>query len=138
MSARRRDERGAAAIFLVMFSVVMFGAAGLVVDGGLAINARMRMADDAEQAGRAAAGAIDLDHLRATGELRLATGLAESAGADYLARLDYQPGQYHVEVTADDRVEVTVTDTVQTGMLALIGIDEFDLEAAAVASPETG
>jgi Flp pilus assembly protein TadG len=134
----RRDQRGSAAIFLVMFSVVMFAAAGLVVDGGIAINARMRIADDAEQASRAGAGAIDIDHLRDTGELRLRQAEAADAAGRFLQRQGYAPGQYAVVVTGFDRVEVRVRDTVQAGMLALIGVSEFEVKAEAAASPETG
>ncbi|MDR8408543.1 pilus assembly protein TadG-related protein [Nonomuraea sp. 3-1Str] len=58
-------------VFTVLFSVVVFMLAGLLVDGGAAINARLRAADIAEQAARAGADKIDIDHLRETGETRL-------------------------------------------------------------------
>ena len=58
-------------VFTVLFSVVVFLLAGLLVDGGAAINARLRAADIAEQAARAGADQIDVDHLRATGEARM-------------------------------------------------------------------
>ena len=48
----RRDEGGTATVFVVGFAVVLLACAGLVIDGGSAINARMKLAD-AE--GRAAA-----------------------------------------------------------------------------------
>jgi Flp pilus assembly protein TadG len=58
-------------VFTVLFSVVVFLLAGLLVDGGAAINARLRAADIAEQAARAGADQIDVDHLRTTGQTRL-------------------------------------------------------------------
>ena len=67
----RRDDRGSMSIFTVIFSVVVFLLAGLLVDGGAAINARLRAADVAEQAARAAADQIDVEYLRATGQARL-------------------------------------------------------------------
>ena len=59
---RTRSERGAASVFVVGMSVMLFVCAGLVVDGGLAINARMKVADDAEQASRIGADTLDLLH----------------------------------------------------------------------------
>lgn len=61
------SERGSMSVFTVLFSVAVFLLAGLLVDGGAAINARLRAADVAEQAARAGADQIDVDHLRATG-----------------------------------------------------------------------
>ncbi|MFC4586586.1 pilus assembly protein TadG-related protein [Sphaerisporangium corydalis] len=58
-------------VFVVIFSVVVFMLAGLLVDGGAAINARLRAADIAEQAARAAADQIDVENLRLTGQVRL-------------------------------------------------------------------
>ncbi|MEV0581816.1 pilus assembly protein TadG-related protein [Nonomuraea sp. NPDC050310] len=67
----RRDDRGSMSVFTVLFSVVVFLLAGLLVDGGSAINARLRAADVAEQAARAGADRIDVEHLRETGQARL-------------------------------------------------------------------
>ena len=61
-------DRGSMSVFTVIFSVVVFLLAGLLVDGGAAINARLRAADIAEQAARSAADQIDVEHLRATGQ----------------------------------------------------------------------
>ncbi|MFC7104684.1 Tad domain-containing protein [Nonomuraea rubra] len=63
----RAGERGSMSVFTVLFSVVVFLLAGLLVDGGSAINARLRAADVAEQAARAGADELDVDHLRETG-----------------------------------------------------------------------
>ncbi|GII75496.1 hypothetical protein Sru01_04780 [Sphaerisporangium rufum] len=67
----RRGERGSMSVFVVLFSVVVFLLAGLLVDGGAAINARLRAADIAEQAARAAADQVDVELLRTTGRVRL-------------------------------------------------------------------
>jgi Flp pilus assembly protein TadG len=134
---RRRDERGAATIFVIGMAIVLLVAAGLVIDGGLAINARMKVADDAEQAARAGADAIDLDALRNTGEVTIEPGLAQSAATDYLSDLGYGTGQYDVTV-AGDSVDVTVRDRVATALLELVNISNFDVQAFATASPLTG
>jgi Flp pilus assembly protein TadG len=134
---RRRDERAAATIFVIGMAVVLLVAAGLVIDGGLAINARMKVADDAEQAARAGADAIDLEALRNTGEVTVEPSLAQSAATDYLADLGYGAGQYDVSV-AGDSVDVAVRDRIDTALLELVNISNFDVQANASASPLTG
>ena len=59
------------AVFTVVFAAAVFLLAGLLVDGGAAINARLRAADIAEQGARAAADEIDVDRLRETGRIVL-------------------------------------------------------------------
>ena len=49
-------ERGSVAVFTVVFAVAVVFLTALIVDGGIAMNARERAADIAEQAARAAAG----------------------------------------------------------------------------------
>jgi len=133
---RPSDERGAASIFVLGMSVVLMVCAGLVVDGGLAINARMRVADDAEQASRVGADSINLDILRAGGGVVIDPGLAAQRSADYLSSRGYSPGQYSLDVQGET-VSVTVHDTTNTMILGLVGIDTYDVQAAASATPET-
>lgn len=134
---RRREERGSATVFVIGMAIVLFVCAGLVVDGGLAINARMRVADDAEQAARVGADSVDLDELRAGGEVRIDTTLAANRAAEYLARRGYGVGQYSVAVH-DDGVRVSVSDTTNTAILGLVGVRKYDVRAGATAVPETG
>lgn len=132
-----RDERGMAALFVVGMAFVLFVCAGLVVDGGLAINARMRVADDAEQAARVGADSIDLDVLRAGGGIRIDPGLARQRAAAYLSQRGYAASQYAVTVQADGSVAVEVEDTTTTLILGLVNIGTFDVGAGATATPET-
>lgn len=134
---RRREERGSATVFVIGMAIVLFVCAGLVVDGGLAINARMRVADDAEQASRAGADSVDLEELRAGGEVRIDTVLAANRAAEYLTRRGYGPGQYSVAVD-DAGVRVSVSDTTNTAILGVVGIQEYEVNAGATAVPETG
>lgn len=136
--SRRRDERGMAALFVIGMSVMLLVCAGLVIDGGLAINARMRVADDAEQAARVGADSVDLDLLRQTGTISIDSGLATQRAAGYLATRGYGAGQYAVRVQADGDVEVEVEDTTSTLLLGIVGIGQFSVGAAATATPETG
>lgn len=132
----RRDERGSASIFVLGMSVVLMVCAGLVVDGGLAINARMRVADDAEQASRIAADSIDEPLLRSGGAIEIDPDLAAQRSADYLNGRGYSAGQYSLDIDGET-VSVTVRDTTDTMILGLVGIDTYDVEAAASAIPET-
>lgn len=132
-----RDERGAAAVFVVGMSVMLFVCAGLVVDGGLAINARMAVADDAEQASRIGADSIDVDTLRAEQRLVIDQRMAEQRAAQFLSDRGYGPGQYAVSVTGDS-VVVTVRDSVEPMILQIVQIPPFDVEATAASTPETG
>jgi hypothetical protein len=133
---RRRSERGSASIFVIGMSIVLLVCAGLVVDGGLAINARMRVADDAEQAARVAADSIDVELLRSGGALVIDAGLARQRASAYLARRGYSAGQYQIDVD-DAEVEVDVEDTTETSLLKLINIDSYDVRASARSVPET-
>lgn len=133
-----RDERGMAALFVIGMSVMLLVCAGLVVDGGLAINARMRVADDAEQAARVGADSIDLDVLRQTGAIQIDAGLAQQRAAGYLSTRGYGAGQYAVQVQGDGSVDVEVEDTTTTLLLGIVGIGQFSLGAGATATPQTG
>lgn len=133
---RARSERGAATVFVVGMAIMLFVCAGLVVDGGLAINARMTVADDAEQASRVGADTIDLDRLRSTGEIRIDEIEAGNRVRQFLADRGYSPGQYFVDPNFDS-VTVTVQDRVDSMFLQVVAIPGFDVEARATSSPET-
>jgi Flp pilus assembly protein TadG len=130
-------ESGAATVFVVTFAVVLLVMAGLVVDGGLAINARQRVADDVEQAARAGSQHLDLVSLRNGGLVRIDPGPARAAAGDFLAKRDYPAGG--VSVTADD-LQVTVTAQIEqpTALLSLIFIDHFTVRAQGQARPAVG
>ena len=65
---RQRSDRGSVAVFTVVFAVAVVALTALIVDGGVALNARERAADIAGQAARAAASDIDIVALRTTGQ----------------------------------------------------------------------
>lgn len=132
----QRRERGAATIFVIGMSIVLLVCGGLVVDGGLAINARMKAADDAEQAARVAADSIDVDLLRSNGVISINENLARQRAADYLIARGYTPGRYQVTFPPGG-VRVAVQDTTETTLLQLVQITKFDVDAAATAEPET-
>lgn len=135
---RTGGDRGTIALYTVLFTPIVFMLAGLLVDGGLAIHARQRAADMAEQAARAGANQIDTDALRETGEPVLDPGRARVAACDLLAA-------YREQVTAsrceadEQEVAVTVQITVRPQILGIIpGFSEFEMTSGATARPVTG
>lgn len=136
---RLRADTGTIALYTVLFTPAVFLLAGLLVDGGLAIHARQRAADMAEQAARAGANQIDEAALRATGEPVIDTGRACRAAADLLGEfgtpVDGAPG---CSATAEE-VSVTVTIRVELQLLSIApGFDDFTITSTASAHPETG
>ena len=124
MADRRASERGSVALFVAIFAPAMIFLAGLVIDGGSALEAKQRAADIAEQAARAAAGQCDVALLRSIGDCRLTSRAAALAAAgpfmddtvtdwSLVQTREVAPGQYH-------GVEVSVTIRFQT---TLLGID---------------
>lgn len=136
MSRHVRHEQGSATIFVLAMSVVLMLCAGLVIDGGMGINARMRVGDDAEQAARAGANAVDLTTLRSGGSVVIDPGLARSYTQDYLSARGYDSSQFDISVTANS-VSVVVRDTSETHLLKLIMIDEYPVQARATATAVT-
>jgi len=125
-------------VFTVLFSVAVFLLAGLLVDGGAAINARLRAADIAEQAARAGADQIDVDHLRATGQVRLLAEAEVCARADEVlaaqAGADVTPGSCAVDGEAQVTVVVGVRWT--AFFLGAIGFPGAEAQGEATAGPE--
>jgi Flp pilus assembly protein TadG len=136
LTPRRRDEQGSATVFVIGFAIVLFLCAGLVIDGGLAINKRMRIADDAEQAARIGADSIDVNEFRRTETLVIDQQLARQRISGYMADLGYGSGEFTADI-GSDRVGLQVRDTSKTYILNLFGV-EFPVRASAEAVPDTG
>nr|WP_279339746.1 pilus assembly protein TadG-related protein [Sphaerisporangium perillae] len=129
-------------VFVVIFSVVVFLLAGLLVDGGAAINARLRASDVAEQAARAAADQIDVENLRATGQVRLlgderaVCGRAQEIVDAHddakikLTRCRTGAGQAEVTVAVSARWDAL--------FLAALGFAGSDMSGSATAGPDPG
>ncbi len=79
-SRARPADRGSVAVFTVIFAIAVVVLTALIVDGGVAMNARERAADIAEQAARSAADDIDVAALRTTGAATIGPGACTLAG----------------------------------------------------------
>jgi Flp pilus assembly protein TadG len=124
MRACRPSDRGSAALFVAIFAPAMIFLAGLVIDGGAALEAKQRASDIAEQAARAAAGQCDVALLRSAGDCRITSRAGALAAASpymdstvtdwsLVQTREVAPGQYH-------GVQVSVTIQFRT---TLLGID---------------
>lgn len=135
--ALRSGDDGSASAFVVGMVLVLFAVAGLVADGGRAVNARVAIMDDAEQAARAGADQVDAASLRNSGIARIDATRARTAAADFLAAQGYEPSRTSVSANADE-VSVTVTDDVPTALLQLVFISSFTIEGTATARAALG
>jgi Flp pilus assembly protein TadG len=131
---RRGDERGSATVFVVGLAITLVALAGLVADGGGALNARQRLADDVEHAAIAAAQQTDEEAARAEGVIRVDAQAAEAAARASLAGRGYTGIDIDVMDTA---VRVHAKLDVATKTLVLVGVNSFHLEATAVAEAGT-
>ncbi|GAA4231834.1 Flp pilus assembly protein TadG [Streptosporangium album] len=137
----RAGDRGSMSVFTVIFSVAVFLLAGLLVDGGAAINARLRAADIAEQAARSAADQIDEEHLRATGQARLLDeGTACGKAEEIVSAHTVDEVQLAQCTAGGGQAEVTVRVSVawKAFFLAAFGFPGSEMEAEATAGPDIG
>jgi hypothetical protein len=127
----RSDEQGQISAYAVVMVTAMLAVAGLVLDGGLAISAKVEAVSVAQSAARAGAQQIDLTAYRRTGVVRLDVAAAAAAARTWLAQagatgtVTATPGQVRVEVAANS----------STQLLGLVGVDAITVHAAATATP---
>lgn len=122
----RTDERGAASIVLVMFTVALLAVAGVVIDSGYAMGARRQAMHHAEQAARVGADALNRGALR-DGVTQVDPGRARNRAQDYLASV----GATGTVSVNGGEVSVTVTGNQDTKILSAVGIGSIPYEATA-------
>jgi Flp pilus assembly protein TadG len=133
-------DRGSMSVFVVIFSLSVILLAGLLVDGGAAINARLKAADIAEQAARGGADQIDVGLLRATGQVRLVADDDVVCGkAQQIVDAQAAEG-VEMEDCSPTLTEVTVVVSAHwdTVFLSMLGFDAYDMEGSAIAAPDEG
>jgi Flp pilus assembly protein TadG len=124
----RRDERGVAAAFVVLFSVALLSVAGLVIDGGYTLAAEREAMNQAEQAARLGADSLSAASLR-DGNAHVDVDAATSAAHHYLATL----GAHGVVTVHGRDVTVTVTAEQHTTLLTAVGVTSLAVSATATA-----
>ena len=114
-----RTGKGSVSLFLVVLLLAVFAVFGLVVDGGARLDGQREATNQAEQAARAAAQAVNPTSLR-TGTATLDPTAARAAASRYLtAAGNITLTGIHVIATT---VTISVTTTVQPAVLSIIGI----------------
>lgn len=127
-------DSGQITVFVVVMTVALILVAGLVLDGGLTLATRERALDEAQQAARAGAQAVNLAIYRRNGTLVLNPGQAVADARRYLAATGYQGS---VQVTGNVvTVEVTATQRMQ--ILDAAGLGAITVHATGSATPERG
>ena len=121
-------------VFVIGLSLVLFGVAGLAIDGGRVINAKDRAFDVAARSG---ANQIDVPTLRKSGQVVLRPDTARTAAADYVGRYSGYTLDGPIGTTATT-VTVSLRATVPTTLLSLVHIDSIDIAGTATASAVTG
>ena len=127
-------ESGMVTAFVVIFTLALVLMAGLVLDGGLALAAKVQAVDDAQAAARAGAQAIDIPTYRASGHITLDPAQATADAQRYLAAA----GRTGTVAVDGDLVTVTVTISRPTQILDLAGIGHLTETGTGTATAEQG
>lgn len=128
------DDTGRVTAFVVVIVTAVLAFSGLVLDGGLALAAKVRAIGEAQEAARAGVQAIDLAAYRADGTLRLVPDQASTLARTYLT----STGDSGTVTVAGNSVTVTVTTTQKTQLLGLLGIGSMTMTGSGSAHPERG
>ena len=133
---RRRlgEEDGMVTAFVVIFTLALLAMAGLVLDGGLALAAKVHAIDDAQAAARAGAQAIDIPLYRSTGTITLDPAQAVADAQGFLAAA----GEHGSASVAGETVTVNVTITQPTQILSIVGVDQLTVSGTGSATAQQG
>lgn len=104
-------------MFFLLITTAVIAATGLLVDGGEVLAGKAQTIDQAEQAARAGAQQLNLDHLR-DGEISLVPARAAAAVDTYL----HQYGETGTTTVTGNRVTVKATRTIRSRILGAFGI----------------
>lgn len=130
MATRTYDERGAAAIFVMLLAVALLVGAGLVVDGGYALASRRTLTTQAEQAARIAADVLSEASLRDGGRPKLDPTRARAAANSYLTSVGAPPATITI---SGDSVTISLVSTQSTVILSVVGITSIPVAGAGTA-----
>ena len=127
---RSTDDCGSITAFVVMLAMTFVACAGLAVDGGRMVAAKVQLADQAENAARA--GTQEITGLR-TGDPQVDVERAISTAQDFMTR-----HEIHGQVVATaSAVTVTTSRVVSMSLLSLFGVGSRLVTAQRIARPVT-
>jgi hypothetical protein len=120
--------------FTVVIAIALMVFVGLAYDGGRALDGRVRALNEAQEAARAGAQALNLGALRAGGTAVLDPEAAVSAAKAYLAGT----GDAGTVDVAGTTVTVSVTHVQATKFLGMVGVGSITAQVTASAKAEQG
>jgi Flp pilus assembly protein TadG len=126
----RRDD-GSISLFVVVLTVALLAAVGLVVDGGGKVRALERADEAAREAARAGSQMLDVPSAVRGGRVHLDRGAAARAARAYLEAAGTE-GSVSV---SGDVVDVATTITYRPVVLALVGVGPMAVTGRASARP---
>ena len=127
------SERGSVTAFVVVLAAAFIILGGLIYDAGLAMAAKTAAIDEAQQAARTAAQALNPDALR-RGNLATSPGQAATDAQAYVASC----GDTGIVSIDGNQITVIVTHHQPAQILSLVGIGEITVSGAATAQIEQG
>jgi uncharacterized membrane protein len=136
---RRRpgvDERGQAALIVLVFALFFLMLIGLVSDGGRILSQRRDLQGLADGAARAGALAGNQNASRSGQPTKIDPAAAQAEVAAYLVHAGYT-GTFNV-APATTQVTVDLTDTYPLDFARLLGISTTTLHATATSNPVAG
>ena len=131
MRKEPQTERGSITAFVAVLAITFIACAGLAVDGGRLVAARVQLADHAENAARA--GVQEVTSLR-SGEPDIDVSEARSTAAAYLRSWGVSG---EVSATTEE-VTVSVSRVVPMSILGLFGVCSRMVSAQRSAKAVTG
>jgi Flp pilus assembly protein TadG len=129
----REAERGSVTAFVVVLATAFIVAAGLVIDGGLALAGKTTALDEAQQAARTAATALAQGPLR-DGQIALNPTVALSDAQAYITATG-DTGSVTLDGTV---IHAHVVHRQPTRILSLFGVGQITVSGDATARVESG
>jgi Flp pilus assembly protein TadG len=128
------DDAGRVSAFATVIALALFAVAGLVLDAGLALSAKVQALDIAQAAARAGAQQLDLNLYRTSSQAQLDPHRATSAANAWLASAGAEGDATATTTT----VTVTVRRTTNTQLLQIVGVRQLHVSASATATAVQG
>ena len=132
--ARAGDDAGQVTPFVVVLTIALIAFAGLVLDAGMALSAKVQALDAAQAAARAGAQQLNLTAYRESNLAELDPPRAEAAARGWLTSAGLDGSVTATTAT----VTVTVRRTSRTQLLQLVGVRSLDVSATATATAVHG
>ena len=132
--ARRDDDRGAITLFVVVITLALLAAVGLVVDGGGKVRALQRADEAAREAARAGSQMLDVPSAVRGNGVRIDPAAAARAARAYLDAAGVD-GTVTVQGNA---VDVSTSVTYEPVFLSFAGVGPMTVTGTASARPVAG